>query len=842
MRKVPNPRHKGGFKSLELVGGQPSERNWRGIGIAVLVILIVFALIVTAVVVLTPAEEDNFKGERMVFDQLFTDAFDTDKYSITWIRGDKFVYRNDDGALVIQDTRLLGEGLGPNATLRILMDNSTFRRLNTDVYYVSPDVKYVLLAYDIEPVWRHSSLQRYSLYDVETQVLKDVYAESSDENGKLQYCGWAPVGHSLAMVYKNNIYYKQDAWDAEKPLRVTHDGEMAVVFNGIPDWVYEEEIIRSDHAIWWSPSGHKLCYATFNDTEVKPYYFPIYGDEMDPYTTVKEMRYPKVNTLNRSTLTPKSNVTLSVFDTRNPTVIVTLKPPAYIASLPEHYFTQVSFIDDSQVSVIFMNRQQNVSVFSLCSTTSYGQCNSQYTYMERHGWVEVYKPPVFADDLRSYFYILPQRDASHGDFMHVTMLDMSDNKREVHEIPLTHGTFDVTGIVGYNHDKHTVYYIATDNHREYARRRHLWSVGTPQADNPKRPVCLTCELDDDCQFYDAHFSESATYYVLHCQGPGIPKWTLHSIEQLDPVSILYDSAELRITVENTALPKKIYFQVPVNDNYKLNVEMYLPIEYKEEEVITYPLLIDAGNKFYGGPGTQKVQERFKVDWQTYLASSRSIIVASIDGRGSSCQGNMMKYEIYRHLGRKEIADQLVATHFIRDNYKFVDPQKVAIWGWSYGGYVAARALSHPLNRNNDIFQCGIAVAPITNWRLYDSVYTERFMGLPGAMDNYAEYEASSVMLNAANFADVDFLIVHGESDDNVHFQHSAVLMKELQLNKIQFSSMVYPDQNNNLARTSRHLHTLLINRLDSCFSEIPEEEDADIPNVVESSRQPAQYP
>ncbi|XP_014678497.1 PREDICTED: dipeptidyl aminopeptidase-like protein 6, partial [Priapulus caudatus] len=215
-----------------------------------------------------------------------------------------------------------------------------------------------------------------------------------------------------------------------------------------------------------------------------------------------------------------------------------------------------------------------------------------YTYMEKDGWVEVYAPPLFADDLRSYFYILPQRDANHGDFMHVTMLEMS----EVNEIPLTHGTYDVTAIVGYDHEKRLVYYVATENHREYARRRHLWSVGTPEADSPRKPVCLTCKLENGCEYYDAYFNDNGKYYALFCRGPGLPRWTLHSTEQPEPVRTLYSFDELNVSVSRTALPKKIYFQVPVDDNYKVNVQMLLPVEYKDDEVLLYPLLINAGNK------------------------------------------------------------------------------------------------------------------------------------------------------------------------------------------------------------------------------------------------------
>ncbi|XP_014667249.1 PREDICTED: dipeptidyl aminopeptidase-like protein 6 isoform X2 [Priapulus caudatus] len=784
---------------VELVGSQPVDRNWKGIAIAVLVILIVCSIIVTAIVLLTPEQEITFIGDRMTFDQVFNGEFSTGKYSMKWLTDDEYVYRDEDGNLLLHSASV--------GDTRLLMDNSTFRRLNTGTYYVSPTTKYVLLAHEIQQVWRHTRLQRYSVYEVDTGALKDVYINPSDKEVKLQYCGWAPNEDAVAIVHNNDLYYKGDVWeDAGTIVRVTATGKPDIIYNGLPDWVYEEEILSRDNAIWWSPNGKKLCYASFNDSEVSMFSFPWYGEEKDLYTTMKELRYPKAGEKNPTFM-------LQVIDVNTPTDIVELKAPAEMMKLPEFYFSEVTFLDDSRLSVIFQNRHQNHSVFALCEISS-GDCNTHYTYKESNGWAQVYSPPLFADDLKSFFYLLPQRDASNGDFMHVTMLDMSGSNDV---IPLTQGTFDVTSILGYNHENRLVFYLATSDNKLGARWRHVWSVGTPTAVNPKTPVCLTCKLQDECEYYSAYFSKDASYYTLYCRGPGVPKWTLHSIKDKEPLKVLYNYTELQQSVEQTALPKKIYFEVPIK-NYVVNAQMYLPVEYKETEVVQYPMLVDVGRKFYGGPGSQKVLDSFSVGWSSYLASSLGVIVVSIDGRGSNGRGNTVLYEVYRQLGVKEVEDQLLAAKFISENYNFVDPSKMAIWGWSYGGFATLRALSHDLNKGGSIYKCGMAVAPVTSYRLYDSVYTERYMGLPEPTDNYAMYEATTVMSKIENFEAVDFLLIHGEADDNVHYQNSAILMKDLQDNEIQFKAMIYPDQNHNIPRTSKHLYRMLTNYLLDCFA------------------------
>lgn len=233
--------------------------------------------------------------------------------------------------------------------------------------------------------------------------------------------------------------------------------------------------------------------------------------------------------------------------------------------------------------------------------------------------------------------------------------------------------------------------------------------------------------------------------------------------------------------------------------------MMLPPNFKKSK--KYPLLIDV----YGGPCSQTVSYRFKLSWATYLTSTMDIIYASFDGRGSGYQGDEIMHSIYHRLGTFEVEDQLTAIRKFID-MGFVDKDRIAMWGWSYGGYVTAMALGS----GSGLLKCGIAVAPVAEWEYYDAVYTERYMGTP--QDNLDGYRNGSVIERAKNFKDVDFLLIHGTADDNVHFQQAAQISKALVNEQVDFEAMWYTDKNHSLRGSAyRHVYTLMSHFLKKCL-------------------------
>uniref|UniRef100_A0A4W6CVR7 Dipeptidyl-peptidase 4 n=1 Tax=Lates calcarifer TaxID=8187 RepID=A0A4W6CVR7_LATCA len=310
--------------------------------------------------------------------------------------------------------------------------------------------------------------------------------------------------------------------------------------------------------------------------------------------------------------------------------------------------------------------------------------------------------------------------------------------------------------------------------------------------------CLTCTLHGEkCQYNSAYFSHNASFYRLSCSGPGIP---YHSIMDNR------NDKELKVLENNTAFSNLISdIQMP-SMRRDLWYQMFLPPGFDESK--KYPLLIDV----YAGPCSQKADFTYRVSWSTYLASTEKIIVASFDGRGSGFQGDQLMHEIYKRLGTYEVEDQITAAkEFIKMG--FIDKDRVAIWGWSYGGYVTSMALG----AGSGVFKCGMAVAPVSKWVYYDSIYTERYMMEPS--ENPDAYLNSTVTARAKNFHSVQYLLVHGTADDNVHFQQAAEISEALVEEQVDFEAMWYTDKDHGLEGSAhQHVYTHMSHFLLRCFA------------------------
>ncbi|XP_060074300.1 dipeptidyl peptidase 4-like isoform X3 [Ylistrum balloti] len=773
-------------KIKELVGNTQQQKNWRGIAIALLVIVIVCSLIITAIVLLTEAKPKEDTREKFSFEDFLTGELKPKSFHPVWIEDDQFLYRNDDGAVVIYRCS--------DNSSSVLMDNTTFRELNTHSFQVSPDQKYVLLMFDEHPIYRHSKLANYSYYDIQRK--KQRVLETS--MGQIfQYVGWAPTGHAVVFVQDNNIFYKSDVTENDvAPMQITTDGYHEEIFNGIPDWVYEEEILASDHALWWSPEGSFLLYASFNDTEVRKYYYPLYGSMEDSYGMQKRIAYPKAGFRN-----PTFKLKIFNFKTKATKVV---NPPMELAKA-EYYFTFVQWRDDNYVLIAWLNRAQNKSVITVCNAET-GGCSINQRESGHGAWVELYKPPLFAPKGDKYFLVLPNQEGVAGYFQHVAMVTLPLSRETGVRRYLTLGKYDVTNIVGYNEKLELVYYISTKGD---PRHRHLFSVSSSLQNNFRHTECLTCDLDPDhCRYYTASFSQSGKYYVLGCMGPGIPYYTLRSTES-DFEIMMEGNEGLRARLPNKALPTTEFFTFKADNGEILHGKLLLPPILKKEEILTYPLLL----KVYGGPGSQEVTEQFSLSWETYLSSTHDFICAYVDGRGTAARGNTFLHSIYRKLGTYEVDDAVTAGNFY-DELPYVESSKIAIWGWSYGGFLTASVLG----RGTETFGCGISVAPVTDWHYYDSVYTERYMSTPE--DNPDGYNLSNVSKNAKNFKSAKFMLIHGTGDDNVHFQNSAQLMRALVEENVYFRSQIYTDQQHGLdgGNSRRHLYETMEDFLKECFT------------------------
>ncbi|XP_058063063.1 venom dipeptidyl peptidase 4 [Anopheles bellator] len=863
-------------QDLKLVSANPNQRNWRGILIALLVIIVVLALIVTSVVLLTPPDEGpRVKGQRIRLQDIIDGEYAPKKLNGSWIGADEFLYQNHWGEISLLSMNNLSE--------RVLMSNTTVKTLAPVKFSISADRRYILLAQNMRKLFRHSYLAQYTIYDISTSETIQLAVKAEDDEWPwLLHAEFTPKGQAIVLVYKYDIYYKPSA-RAPQTYRLTKNAVPGIVYNGVPDWLYEEEILHANKAIWLSTDGHLMLYTTFNDSLVQEQQFAWYGTssgDINLYPEIRSLRYPKPGTSNPT-------VTLNVADLTDPKSIRMnkLTPPPILVN-QEHYFTSAAWISPSEVSVVWMNRPQNLSVVTLCKSPMWYCQETHRISGDGRGWVDEMSIPFFSLNGSSYIAISPLRDGSAGHFRHLVHVHIG--KKRI--IPLTHGRFEVNKILHWDQANNFVYYLGIPEHSP--AQQHLYrasSLPPKQGTSPRPPRCLTCshqhsahahvtikasnrvqqqwnddweDIEDEeeeyveiplttppskrkrkptepelpppppmpCQHFTATFAPSNSEYALiECQGPIVPFSAIYRIVPdltKSPTQVLYylqNNTALAERINKVALPQVKSFPVMISGGYHAQVRMFLPPGLREDEITRYPMIVHV----YSGPGTQLVTDKWRFDWNTYLAGTKDYIVTQIDGRGSSGQGYQLLHEVYRRLGTVEVSDQLEVAEYLRDSLHFVDKRRVGIWGWSYGGYTAALAMASPTS----LFQCGVSVAPVTNWKLYDSTYTERYMGMPNVTDNYKGYEDSDLSKHAEKLRDKQFLMVHGTADDNVHFQQSVVFSRALSSKGALFKQLIYPDEGHNLSGVKKHLYRSMTLFFEDCFRKlVPQDVKAGLGN------------
>uniref|UniRef100_A0A8C2B7B7 Fibroblast activation protein, alpha n=1 Tax=Cyprinus carpio TaxID=7962 RepID=A0A8C2B7B7_CYPCA len=365
--------------------------------------------------------------------------------------------------------------------------------------------------------------------------------------------------------------------------------------------------------------------------------------------------------------------------------------------------------------------------------------------------------------------------------------------------PITSGKWEVIYISKVTKD--SIYYVSNE-HMGRPGQRNLYKISISKSGH-LAPECLTCWLyQDRCQYNSAYFSLSASFFRMDCYGPGLPLFTL--MDNRGPAK------EIQVLEDNKKLEKILTTELlmpTIKRSGILWYQMMFPPNFDSSK--KYPLFIQV----YGGPASQNTDYVFRLEWATYLCSTEKVIIASFDGRGSGYQGDEIMHAIYGRLGTYEVEDQISAVRkFIEMG--FIDKDRIGMWGWSYGGYVTSMVLGS----GSGVFKCGIAVAPVAKWEYYDAVYTERYMHRPE--ENMESYKNSTVTDRAKNFKSVQYMLVHGTADDNVHFQQAAQISKALVENYVDFEAMWYTDKDHGLSGKARyHLYTHLNHFLQNCFAE-----------------------
>jgi dipeptidyl-peptidase 4 len=630
------------------------------------------------------------------------------------------------------------------------------RTLDLKTYKFSPNEDKLLLSENTEYVYRRSPSANYFVYDIATKKITQL-----SKNGKQLFPRFSPDGKKMAFIRENNIYVKDLV--SEEEISVSTDGQLNKIKNGWADWVYEEEFSKADY-FTWNTNSQYLAYVRFDENKVKEFTMDYYKGDLYPekYT----FKYPKAGEDN-------SKVSVHIFDMSKRTTVI-----ADIGTETDIYIPRIEFTNDANTLCIQrLNRLQNKLEF-LFTNVSSGQGKVIYTD-ESKTYVGV------SDDLKfvgnTGFIVSSERD----EFNHLYYFDL--NGKLVNQI--TQGPWDVAEFKGFDEAKKILFYVSGENG---AINRDVYSIrldGKGKKRMSTRSGQSNFEFTNGFKYYVSKFSDANT--------PPIQE--LYSIDG-KLIKVLENNAELVTKMKNFNLSTKQFFKFKHPEGFELNGWMMKPVDFDSTK--KYPVYMYA----YGGPGSNLVNNTwggFDYFWHNLL-NQEGYIVVCVDNRGTMGRGRQFKHSTYLQLGKLETIDQIEVAKYM-GSLPYVDKSRIGFQGWSYGGYMASLMIS----KGADVIKAAIAVAPVTNWKYYDNIYTERFLRQP--KDNKSGYEDNSPVNFVKNIKG-NFLLIHGSADDNVHAQNSMELAAALVKNNIPFDFMIYPNKNHGISGgyTRLHIYTKML--------------------------------
>ena len=633
-------------------------------------------------------------------------------------------------------------------------------------YEFSSDERYVLLQTDRKGIYRHSFTASFEVYDTETKRKVKVF------DGKpIQQPLFSPDASKVAFAYENNLYY-QDL-KSNQVIQITTDGKKNEIINGICDWVYEEEFgfVR---AFDWNATGTALAYIRFDESNVKEINLPVYYKNL--YPDEMRFKYPKAGEQN-------SEVSLFVYNLKTKTT-----DGVNLGEVENYYIPEIKFTNDAnQLAVVTSNRHHNkvdVSFYDINAK----KINKLFTETNK-AWIETdHFTLEFLPD--NSFLWASERDGNNHIYHY---LPNGKLKNQV-----TKGDWEVTRFYGYNPANKTIYFQSNaDKGKRVSTERQVFATSL---DGKK-----TKQLTNLNGTNSAAFSKNYTYFINTFSNIDTPR-TISLIETKSgkDLGIIIENEALKNKLEADNIGTKELFTLTTADGIDLNAYVIKPKDFDPTK--KYPVLMYQ----YSGPGSQNVNNSWQSsnDYWHQMLAQEGILVFCVDGRGTGYKGEDFKKVTYMELGKHEVEDQIAAAVEI-GKLPYVDADRIGIWGWSFGGYMSSNALF----KGNDVFKAAIAVAPVTNWRFYDTVYTERFMRTP--QENASGYDDNSPINHVDKFNKGSFLLVHGTADDNVHAQNAFELAEALvQANK-DFEVMYYTDKDHGIygGNTRVHLYRKMTNFL-----------------------------
>ncbi len=634
-------------------------------------------------------------------------------------------------------------------------------------YQFSPDETKVLVYVNPEGIYRNSFMADYYVIDVVRREIEPLSVE-----GKQQEPAFSPDGNNVAYVRNNNIFIKKLRFGTESA--ITTDGKLNEIINGIPDWVYEEEF-GFTRAFEWSPDNEDLAYIKFNESEVKEFSIPFYKasfpvfEEFALYPGSYNYKYPKAGEVN-------SKVSVHVFNLRNRTT-----KRMDIGDLSDVYIPRIRFTQTAdQLGIVKLNRRQNqLDLYMVNPSSGVGRViftDRNERYIEESVLDNIH----FLADGKHFVYV-----GELDGYNHIHLFGMDGHKI----CQVTKGEWDVSDFYGFDVKNRQFYFQAGV---VSPLKREIYSIRM----DGSRQTRLTANEGTSI----AAFSRDFSFFINHFSNASTPTKVVVYNAAGKELRVIEENSELNKQLGEYALSKREFFSFTTSEGIVLNGWMIKPHGFNDET--NYPVLITQ----YSGPNSQRVLDQWEIGWEQFLAS-KGYLVVCVDGRGTGARGEDFRKSTYMKLGKLESDDQIETARYL-GGLSYVDKNRIGIFGWSYGGFMTSLCLSR-----SSLFKVGIAVAPVTNWRFYDTVYTERYMRQP--RENPKGYDGNSPITMTDSLQGRLFLI-HGSADDNVHLQNVMEYSDRLIQSGKQFDMFIYPNRDHGImgGNTRSHLYNMMFNYLE----------------------------
>ncbi|RAR74109.1 S9 family peptidase [Flavobacterium aciduliphilum] len=619
--------------------------------------------------------------------------------------------------------------------------NATLLSDGIDSYTFSNDEKKLLIANNSNAIYRHSFTADYYLYDLITKQTSKLFEQVQEPT-------FSPDGTKIAYAKANNLFVYDIA--SKATTQITTDGKKNAIINGITDWVYEEEFAFV-RAFDWSADSKKIAFIRFDESEVPEFSMNIY--KKDLYPKVETFKYPKAGEKN-------ATVSLFVYD-----VASAASKAINLGNYSDFYIARMKWTNEANVlcAQVLNRHQDNLDLIFVDGTTGV----AKVVMNEKDAaYVEVTDNLTFLKD--NSFIWTSEKDG----FNHIYWYDKTGKLKN----QVTKGNWEVTAYYGFDEKTKTIFYQSTENGSTV---RDVYKISL----DGKKKVKLSQRVGTN----SATFSPDFTYFISTYSSASVPTtYSLNNSKDGKQVQLIEDNAALAEKVKKYNLPTKEFFELTTEKGNKLNAWMIKPKDFDASK--KYPVFMYQ----YSGPGSQQVANDWLDinDYWFMMLSQQGYITVCVDGRGTGFKGAAFKKCTQKELGKYEVEDQIDAAKVI-GNYAYVDKSRIGIFGWSFGGFMASNCIM----KGAEVFKMAIAVAPVTNWRFYDSIYTERYMQTP--QENASGYDDNSP-INHVSKLKGNFLLIHGTADDNVHVQNSMQMIEALvQANK-QFDWAIYPDKNHGI--------------------------------------------